>query len=89
MDLGADGIRCNAVAPGWISSDLSETYLDSMPDPAAARRSLDGLHPVGRTGRSTDIGDLVVFLADTRSAFITGAVMVADGGRTARLPQPP
>ncbi|SJM64494.1 SDR family NAD(P)-dependent oxidoreductase [Gulosibacter sp. 10] len=88
VDLGADGIRCNAIAPGWIASDLSEAYLDGMPDPAAARRALTGLHPVGRTGRPTDIGDLAVFLASDQSGFISGETIVVDGGRTAKLPTP-
>lgn len=88
VDLGAAGIRCNAIAPGWIASNLSEAYLDGMPDPAAARRSLDAHHPVGHTGTPKDIGDLAVFLASDQSRFITGETIVADGGRTARLPQP-
>ncbi|WP_433502582.1 SDR family NAD(P)-dependent oxidoreductase [Pseudonocardia halophobica] len=88
VDLGADGIRCNAIAPGWISSDLSETYLESHADPAAARDALNRLHPLGRVGRPTDVGDLAVYLASDRSGFLTGEIVVLDGGRTAKLPLP-
>jgi len=88
VDLGPDGIRCNAIAPGWIASDLSETYLEAQPDPGAARDALNRLHPVGRVGRPTDVGDLAVYLASDRSSFLTGEVVVLDGGRTAKLPLP-
>lgn len=88
VDLGIDNIRCNAIAPGWIDSDLSESYLASHRDPAAARTALERLHPLGRTGRPTDVGDLAVFLASDRAGFLTGETIVLDGGRTARLPAP-
>lgn len=88
VDLGADNIRCNAIAPGWIATELSETYLDGMPDPTAARNALNGLHPLGRVGSPTDIGDLAVFLASDSSRFLTGEILVLDGGRTARLSTP-
>ena len=88
VDLGADNIRCNAIAPGWIASELSETYLESHPDPAAVRDALIRLHPVGRVGRPTDVGDLAVYLASDRSSFLTGEMVVLDGGRTAKLPMP-
>jgi NAD(P)-dependent dehydrogenase (short-subunit alcohol dehydrogenase family) len=88
VDLGADNIRCNAIAPGWIASELSETYLESRTDAAAARDALNRLHPVGRVGRPTDVGDLAVYLASDKSSFLTGEVVVLDGGRTAKLPLP-
>ena len=88
VDLGADNIRCNAIAPGWIASELSETYLESHPDPAAVRDALNRLHPLGRVGRPTDVGDLAVYLAGDRSSFLTGEIVVLDGGRTAKLPMP-
>ena len=88
VDLGADNIRCNAIAPGWIATDLSETYLDGMQDPAAARARLNSLHPIGRVGAPSDIGDLAVFLASDNSRFLSGEVVVLDGGRTAKLSAP-
>jgi NAD(P)-dependent dehydrogenase (short-subunit alcohol dehydrogenase family) len=88
VDLGVDNIRCNAIAPGWIASELSDAYLASQPDPSAAYQALDRLHPVGRTGRPEDVGDLAVFLAGDRAGFLTGEVIVLDGGRTAKLPLP-
>jgi NAD(P)-dependent dehydrogenase (short-subunit alcohol dehydrogenase family) len=88
VDLGADNIRCNAIAPGWITSDLSETYLGSQPDTAAAREALSRLHPLGRVGRPTDVGDLAVYLASDKASFLTGEIIVLDGGRTAKLPLP-
>lgn len=88
LDLGPDNIRCNAIAPGWITSELSETYLDSQADPAAARDALRRLHPVGRLGNPTDVGDLAVYLASEKASFLTGEVITLDGGRTAKLPLP-
>ncbi|UFH50068.1 SDR family NAD(P)-dependent oxidoreductase [Pseudomonas sp. KNUC1026] len=88
VDLGRDGIRCNAVAPGWINSDLSQAYVDAQANPAQARHGLLGLHPVGRTGEPADVGGAVAFLASDDAAFVTGQVLVVDGGRTAKLPLP-
>jgi len=88
VDLGRDNIRCNAIAPGWINTELSNTYLANQADPHAARQALLRLHPVGRTGIPADIGRTVVFLASESSAFITGQVLVVDGGRMAKLPLP-
>ncbi|MEF0941392.1 SDR family NAD(P)-dependent oxidoreductase [Rhizobium sp. BR 362] len=88
VDQGRDGIRCNAIAPGWINSDLSDTYIDSLPDSARVRRELLIMHPVGRLGEPRDIGNLAVWLASDESGFVTGQVYVVDGGRTKKLPLP-
>lgn len=88
VDLGEQGIRCNAIAPGWISSELSEDYLSTARDPETAGERLEHLHPVGRLGRAADVGDLAVFLAGDRSGFLTGETIVLDGGRTVKLPLP-
>ncbi|MER9870859.1 glucose 1-dehydrogenase [Mesorhizobium sp. M0136] len=88
VDHGHEGIRCNAIAPGWINSDLSEVYLDGMAESSRVRRELLAMHPVGRLGEPTDVGNLAVWLASAESAFVTGQVYVIDGGRTKKLPLP-
>lgn len=88
VDHGRDGIRSNAIAPGWINSDLSEDYLNGMADSARVRRELLVMHPVGRLGEPEDIGNMALWLASDESAFVTGQVFVVDGGRTKKLPLP-
>ncbi len=88
VDLGADKIRVNAIAPGWIRSDLSDEYIDALTDSAGAREKLVELHPAGRIGEPDDVGRLAIYLASDAAAFLTGQVIVLDGGRTSKLPLP-
>ena len=88
VDHGAEGIRCNAVAPGWIDTDLNIDFIESMADPNAFRREIGTIHPVGRSGRPEEVAALVAFLAAEESGFITGQVYTVDGGRMAKLSLP-
>lgn len=88
VDLGAQGIRVNTIAPGWIRSELSDNYINAQADPDAAWDGLYRMHPVGRVGEPDDVGQLAVYLAGDASAFVTGQVIVVDGGRTSKLPLP-
>jgi meso-butanediol dehydrogenase/(S,S)-butanediol dehydrogenase/diacetyl reductase len=88
VDLGKDGIRVNAIAPGWIRSALSDAYINAQDDPPAAWTGLYGMHPAGRVGEPRDVGQLAVYLASDASSFVTGQVIVIDGGRTSKLPLP-
>lgn len=88
VDLGKDNIRVNAIAPGWIRSDLSDDYINAQPDSEQAREDLYKMHPVGRIGEPDDVGQLAVYLASDASTFVTGQVIVIDGGRTSKLPLP-
>jgi meso-butanediol dehydrogenase/(S,S)-butanediol dehydrogenase/diacetyl reductase len=88
VDHGAEGIRCNAVAPGWIDTDLNVDFIESMPDPAGFRRQIGKIHPVGRTGKPEEVASLVAWLASSESSFVTGQVWTIDGGRMAKLSLP-
>lgn len=88
VDHGHEGIRCNAVAPGWIDTDLNQEFIESMPDPDAFRRDIGKIHPIARTGKPEEVAALVAFLAAEESGFITGQIYTVDGGRMAKLSLP-
>ena len=68
-----------------LGKDGIRCYGRTRPSQRMARNRL---HPVGRVGRPTGVGDLAMFLAGDRSSFLTGEIVVLDGGRTAKLPLP-
>ena len=88
IDHGGEGIRCNAVAPGWIDTDLNVEFIESLGDPDQFRREIGRIHPVGRTGAPAEVAALVAFLAAEESGFVTGQVYTVDGGRMAKLSLP-
>ncbi len=88
VDLGPLGIRCNAIAPGWIDTPLNASYVDAHPDRDLVVDELSKLHPIGRIGDPTDVADVAVWLVGDQSRFVTGQIITVDGGRTARPPLP-
>ena len=88
VDHGAEGIRCNAVAPGWIDTDLNLDFIDSQPNPQTFKEKIRRLHPVERTGRPEEVAAMVAHLASEESGFTTGQIFTVDGGRLAKLSLP-
>jgi 3-oxoacyl-[acyl-carrier protein] reductase len=73
-ELGRKGVRVNAVAPGFIGTEM----VEAIPDKVIAM--MEEKAPLGRIGRPEDIAEAYVFLASDRAAFITGATLSVDGG---------
>ena len=88
VDHGPDGVRCNAIAPGWIDTDLNMAFIESLGDPVQFRQDIGRIHPVGRTGQPQEVGSLVAWLASEAAGFVTGQIWTVDGGRMAKLSLP-
>ncbi|MCB0283506.1 MAG: 3-oxoacyl-ACP reductase FabG [Calditrichaeota bacterium] len=73
-ELGSKGIRVNAVAPGFIATEM----VKSVPEKVIAM--LEGKTPLGRLGQPLDIANAYLFLASDEASFINGAVLSVDGG---------
>lgn len=84
LDYGRDGIRCNAIAPGQIVGEREAAKM--LEDPLEDQMSRD-CYPLGRYGRPEDVAGVALFLASSDAAFVTGQVLVADGGLTLQSPE--
>ena len=80
VEYGGRGIRANAVAPGVVETDILEGIVD---DSRATLASYGPAHPIGRVGQPEEIAEVIAFLASPASRFVTGALVLADGGYTA------
>jgi len=78
-EYAADGVTANAVAPGYMDTELTRQYLSDHSD---KRQALIDLIPAGRFGSLEEVVDPVLFLCSPRASFITGQVVYIDGGRT-------
>ncbi len=85
VDHGPDGIRVNAVALGSIATERSDAHRAALDEPAAARfdREIRLVQPLGRMGATAEVADVVAFLLSDAAAFVNGAVLPVDGGRSA------
>ena len=80
LELAFKGIRVNAIAPGWIVTELNREYLSSEKGLALKREI-----PIGRFGEERDLDGPLLLLVSDAGRFVTGATIVADGGQMVAL----
>lgn len=73
-EAGGRGVRANAIAPGYISTDMTDVLSDDI------KEQLIGHTPLGRLGAPEDVAGIVAFLCSDAASFITGTVIPVDGG---------
>ena len=78
QEYAAQGIRINAVGPGYIDTPLLGAFS------AETKAGLVALHPIGRLGKSEEVAELVVWLSSKKASFVTGSYYPVDGGYLAR-----
>lgn len=80
LEFAGQGVRVNAIAPGYVETQNVTTYWNSFPDPAAARQRTLDLHPGGRIARPEEIANAVVFMISDECPFLNAACLTIDGG---------
>lgn len=79
IEYAQQGIRVNAVGPGFIKTPLVEEHMDEK-----ALKFLEAQHPMGRLGEAAEVAELVTWLSSSKASFVTGSYYPVDGGYLAR-----
>jgi NAD(P)-dependent dehydrogenase (short-subunit alcohol dehydrogenase family) len=79
MEYAARGLRVNAICPAVIRTAMADRFFQGMES-----ATVDGFHPMGRTGTPEEAADAILWLCSPQSSFITGIALPVDGGLTAR-----
>jgi meso-butanediol dehydrogenase/(S,S)-butanediol dehydrogenase/diacetyl reductase len=88
VDHGAT-VRCNAILPGWIMTEMADAAFALADNPQKAKNDALARHPVGRFGHPQDIANMALWLASDASEFANGQCFTVDGGMTAASPLNP
>ncbi|ABN91979.1 short chain dehydrogenase [Burkholderia pseudomallei] len=82
IEYAPRNVRVNAIAPGYIETQLTHDWWSAQPDPQAARRETLALQPMKRIGRPDEVAMTAVFLASDEAPFINASCITIDGGRS-------
>jgi NAD(P)-dependent dehydrogenase (short-subunit alcohol dehydrogenase family) len=84
LDHVQDNIRVNCVAPGTVETLYFTEIFAKSQDPATLRKTLEARQPLNRLGKPEEVTHATLYLALDESSFVTGTMLVVDGGWTAR-----
>ena len=87
VDHGPEGIRVNAICPGYIDTPMLEQFFPDDVDTATARKEAEFVHPLRTIGTPDDMANLVFWLASDEARYATGQLWVLDGGLSAQIQQ--
>ncbi|OED40346.1 short-chain dehydrogenase [Chromatiales bacterium (ex Bugula neritina AB1)] len=82
-------VRCNAILPGWIMTEMADAAFELAANPQRAKQDAIARHPVGRFGQPDDIASMALWLASDSAAFANGQCFTLDGGMTSASPLNP
>ena len=83
IEYAPNNVRVNAIAPGYIETQLTLDWWDAQADPKAARQATFDLQPMKRIGQPQEVAMTAVFLASDEAPFINASCITVDGGRSA------
>lgn len=84
LDYAKQGIRCNVVCPGWVDTPINYAHAELLGGLQHVYDTIESFQPIGRPGTPREIANVVLFLASDEASFMTGSVVLADGGMTAQ-----
>lgn len=84
LDYGPQGVRVNAVAPGWTRTRLVAEWLDQQEDPEVAMAAVAAAHPLRRIAEPAEVAAVVAFLLSDQATALTGATIAVDCGLSVR-----
>ena len=82
MEYAEDGVRVNAVCPGFVETPMLEAA--GITTDEEMRAGIEALHPIGRLGEPEEVADAVLWLCSPEASFVTGTALDVDGGYLAR-----
>ncbi len=84
IGYGPSGVRVNCVCPGDVNTPMVAAYFDNAPNPADLRAEVHSKYALRRIAEPAEIAEVVAFLASPASSFMTGSILIVDGGLTSK-----
>ncbi len=86
-DYGRNGVRANAVCPGWVRTPMADQDMDAVAEQHGVEREqayalAHAANPIGRAAQPEEVAEVIRFLASPGASYVNGATIVVDGGTT-------